>query len=182
MTLLFGNQTHIKCYHVQEHRPIELTAPIKCCDSEAWLGFGFYFWREEEFAHYWGQDKKVFGETKSYDIHSADLNIENCLNTVFNEEHYLFFKKKIEETIQYYKDKRKSVSLEEINRFLAENIWTKLGVEGIIFDDKPTNPRYKNRQYSEIPNLYYKKRIQIVVFELKNICNFELFLKSQKQP
>ena len=31
-----------------------------------------------------------------------------------------------------------------------------------------------------IPNLYYKKRIQIVVFDLKNISNFEPFLKEQK--
>ena len=180
MEVLIGNNTGVKGYHAQEHRLTELKHPAKCRDREAWLGFGYYFWREPEYAHYWGQDKKSSGEYKSYDIYIAGLNIENCLNTVFNEEHYLFFIKKIEEAIQYYQNRQKNVSLEMVNYFLAKNVWSKLGVKGIIYDDKPTNPRNKNRQYSVIPDLYYKKRIQIVVFDLKNISNFEPFLKEQK--
>ena len=54
-----------------------------------------------------------------------------------------------------------------------------LGITGIIYDDKPTNPKNKNRVYSEIPDLYYKKRIQVVLFNLKNISNFELYLENQ---
>jgi hypothetical protein len=172
--ILIGNNTNIKGFHVQEYRPVELHQPIKCCNENAWLGMGYYFWIENEFAHYWGQDKKVSDKYKSYEIYCADLNIKNCLNTVFNEEHYWFFRKKIEEVIQVYHNRKKSFNLDTIHNFLAENIWTKHGIEGIIYDDKPSNPRNKNRIYSEIPNLYYKKRIQIIIFDLKNINNFEI--------
>ena len=72
------------------------------------------------------------------------------------------------------------VTLDMVNRFLLDNEWKKHKIEGIIFDDKPTNPRNKDRVYSEIPNLYYKKRIQIVIFRMKNISNFE-FLEDQKR-
>ena len=99
MALLIGNKTKIKGYHVQEYRPTELKQPLKCVDRDAWLGFGFYFWLEVLFAHYWGQDKKSSGKSKSYDVYCADLDIKGCLNTVFNEEHYWFFLKKIEDTI-----------------------------------------------------------------------------------
>ena len=185
MVLLFGNNTRVKGYHVQEYRPVELKHPLKCCDREAWLGFGYYFWHEVEFAHYWGEDFKIRkndpgAKSDSYDIYCADLDIENCLNTVFNEEHYLFFNEVIEEAIEYCQNKREPVTLEAINGFLAENVWPKLGIECIIYDDKPTNPRNKDRKYSKIPDLYYKKRIQIVVFDLKNISNFDLYLEDQK--
>jgi hypothetical protein len=146
------------------------------------LGFGFYFWLEVLFAHYWGQDKKSSGKSGSYDIYIADLDIENCLNTVFNEEHYLFFIEMIEEAIQHFKNKRVPVTLGMVNCFLADVTWKKHGIEGIIYDDKPTNPRNKKRVYSEIPNLYYIKRIQIVLFNMKNIRNFDLYLENQKQP
>ena len=87
---------------------------------------------------------------------------------------------RIEEAIRYFKSKDKSFTIAEVNRLLAEKVWQKHGIEGIIYDDKPVNPRYKNRVYSEIPDLYYKKRIQVVIFDLKNIRNFELYLKNKK--
>ncbi len=179
MPELIGNRTYIKGYHTQEYRATELEQPIKCSDKNAWLGIGYYFWLEEEFARYWGQDFKIYGKSESYDIYRADLNIGNCINAVFDEDGYLFFREKIEETIQYFQNKGIPVSLEKVNRFLADNIWPKLGVEGIIYDDKPTNPRKSDRVYSEIPDLYYKKRIQIVIFKLKNVSNFELHLEDQ---
>ena len=185
MALLIGNKTRVKGFHAQEHRPTELKQPLKCVDKKAWLGVGFYFWLEVIYAHYWGQDFKIRknnskANSDSYDIYTADLNIENCLNTVFDEEHFTNFIEIIEEAILYFKSKRKPITLEEINRFLADRVWARLGIEGIIYDDKPTNPRNKNRIYSEIPNLYYKKRIQMVLFELKNISNFELYFENQK--
>ena len=179
MGFLIGNNIHVRGYHAQECRSTELKRPIKCANKKAWLGFGYYFWLEEEFAHYWGLDAKIHEKSKSYDIYRADLDIKNCINTVFDEEGYLYFIEEIEDAILNFKNKGKSFSLAEINRFLAEKVWAKYGIEGIIYDDKPTNPRNKNRIYSEIPDLYYKKRIQIVIFELKNICNFELYLKNQ---
>ena len=66
MALLIGDKTFVKGYHAQEYRPTELTKPIRCFDKSAWLGLGFYFWLEVIYAHYWGQDKKSFGELKSY--------------------------------------------------------------------------------------------------------------------
>ena len=180
--LLIGNKKTVTGYHSQEYRPTELTSPIKCIAKDAWLGPGFYFWVEEIYAQYWGEDKKIYGKSKSFDIYSAKLNIENCLNTVFNEEHYLFFKEMIEAAINNCKskNKKKSISLEEVHTFLAKNVWSKLGIEGIFFDDKPTNPKNKSRVYSEIPDLYYKKRIQVVIFDTKNIKNFELYLEEQQ--
>ena len=86
MTLLIGNKTYVKGCHAQEYRPAELGKPIKCFDKKAWLGFGYYFWLELIYAHYWGQDKKSAGSSQSYDIYCADLNIKNCLNTVFNDK------------------------------------------------------------------------------------------------
>ena len=177
--LLIGNKISVKGYHVQEYRSTVLENPVICCDKDAWLGFGFYFWLEVLFAHYWGEDKKSVGQSGSYDIYVADLNIENCLNTVFNEEHYLFLIEMIEESIKYLKSKEKTLSLEQVNRYLAEKMWPQHGIEGIIYDDKPTNPRNKNRVYSEIPNLYYKKRIQIVIFNMKNVSNFKLYLEDK---
>ena len=73
----------------------------------------------------------------------------------------------------------KVVTLDAIHRYLGDNVWPALGITGIIYDDKPVNPRDKNRVYSEIPDLYYKKRIQVIIFNLKNISNFKLFLENQ---
>ena len=180
--LLIGNRKTVTGYHSQEYRPTELITPIKCFAKDAWLGIGFYFWLEVIYAHFWGQDFKSSGKSQSYDVYKAGLKIENCLNTVFNEEHYQFFKEMIEVAIQNCKRKnnQKSVSLDEVHAFLSKNVWSKLGVEGIIYDDKPTNPKNKSRVYSEIPDLYYKKRIQVVIFDLKNISNFELYLEDQQ--
>ncbi len=172
-----NDRVYLVGYHTQEYRPKELTYPIRCSASNAWLGIGFYFWTEVEFAHFWGQDFKM--RTGSYDIYRAELDISNCINTVFSEEGYFFFRDKIEETIKYFRDKGEIVTLQKIHLFLADNIWSKINVTGIIYDDKPTNPISKNRLYSEIPDLYYKKRIKIAMFNLRNIDNFALFLEEQ---
>ena len=170
-------KTYLIGYHTQEYRPTELNSPIRCYANNAWLGAGYYFWTEIEFAHYWGKDFKM--RTGSYDIYSAELDVTNCVNTVFSEDGYLFFRNKIEETIAYFRDKGEHVTVQKVHRFLADNVWHKLGVTGVIYDDKPANPQYKDRYYSEIPDLYYKKRIQIVIFSLKNIHNFAPFLEEQ---
>ena len=60
-------------YHTQEHRPMDspLENPIKCLGKNAWLGIGYYFWAEIEFAHYWGEDFKI--KTGAYDIYLLTL-------------------------------------------------------------------------------------------------------------
>ena len=112
--------------------------------------------------------------TGSYAIYSADLDVRNCINAVFDEDGYFFFRDKIEEAIDHFKNKGKKVSLEQVNRFLADNIWPRLGITGVIYDDKPINSNRSDRVHSEIPDLYYKKRIQVAIFDLKNIRNFNL--------
>lgn len=169
------NKTYIIGYHSQECRYTDLEAPIKCTSKEAWLGVGFYFWVEEEFAKYWGEDFKK-GKNGFYDIYKANLEVDNLINAVFDEKGYYFFRKCIEDAILHFNNNGKKVSLEQVTRFLADNFWKKLNVTGIIYDDIPVNPQKKERVYSEIFPLYYKKRIQIVVFNLKNINNFEIYL------
>ncbi len=178
--IIYNNKEHLIGYHTQEFRPgnIPLSKAIKCLTKNAWLGIGYYFWTELEFAQYWGEDFKMHN-TGFYDIYKAYLECENCINSVFDEEGYFFLREKIEETINHFKKNNVTPTLEQVNRFLADNIWGEIGVEGIIYDDKPTNPKKSDRIYSEIPDLYFKKRIQIVLFNLKNIHNFELLLEEQ---
>lgn len=153
--------------------------PAICTSRFAWLGIGYYFWAELIYAEYWGQDKKK-SATGYYDIYKATLDIENCINASFSEEGYDFFRNKIDQTIDHFHTSGKTISLEAVHRFLAENVWPALKVDGIIFDDKPTNPTGKDRIHSEIPDLYYKRRIQIVFFNLVNIYNFEVFKEEQQ--
>lgn len=175
----YKGKTYLKGYHTQEWRQTAVLEEPKLCElKNAWLGIGYYFWTELEFAKYWGEDYKK--ATGYYDIYTALLNVDHCINAVFDEEGYFFLRSKIEETINHFIKNNQPVTLERVNRFLAENIWPDLGVSGIIYDDKPVNPRKSDRVYSEIPDLYYKKRIQVVLFNLRNIFNFDLFLEEQE--
>jgi len=176
----YDGEIYLIGYHTQEFKASSppLENPVICEGSNAWLGVGYYFWTEEEFAHYWGQDSKQ--ATGSYDIYRAYLDYENCINTVFDEQEYLLFKEQIEEAIQYFRLRGTEPTLKEVNKFLADNIWNEIGIEGIIFDDKPTNQKKGGRVYSSIPRLYYKKRIQIVLFKLDNVHRFTQYLTNQK--
>lgn len=170
-------------YHTQEYRPDDdpLEEPIICDAKNAWLGKGYYFWFDLEYAHYWGEDfKKGYSKYPGYySIYKANINLSAFIDTVFNEEGYNFFKDSIEDSFKTIEESGKKVTLETVNRFLADKIWLKLNINGIIFDDKPSNPRTKDRIYSRIPDLYYKKRIQVVSFKLENISNFALYLDEQ---
>jgi hypothetical protein len=175
-----GNQLIIG-YHTQEfwedHQP--LTAPIKCISPTAWLGIGYYFWTDLEFAHYWGQDSKK-KRTGYYDVYWAHIEEENLLNACFSEEGYSLFKESIDEVIQHFRNHGLSITLDEVSRYLADNYWPNMGVTGIIYDDLPQKVASPGRTYSVIPPLYYKKRIQIVVFSVKNIVNFGLEVEHQQ--
>ncbi len=176
--LTYEGREYLFGYHTQENRPQDepLASPIKCRTNDAWLGVGYYFWTEETMAHYWGADRKM--QTGSYDVYTAYLNTEKCLNAVFNEEHYFFFQSKIDETIEYLKENGLSYKLQAVHRFLKEEIWPDAEVEGIIFDDIPRNSG-EFRIYSQIHPFYYKKRIQVVLFDLKNVVRFALYLEAQ---
>lgn len=175
-----GNQL-ITGYHTQEFwedsRP--LTSPIKCVSPTAWLGVGYYFWTEIEFARYWGEDSKK-KKTGYYDIYWAHIEEENLLNACFSEDGYLLFRDSIDEVIQHFKNNGLKVSLDEVSRYLADNYWPSMGVTGIIYDDLPQKALSPGRTYSVIPPLFYRKRIQIVVFNVENIVNFGLEAARQQ--
>ena len=121
----------LRGYHTQEYRPVELTHPIICIRTDAWLGVGYYFWTEISFAKYWGKDSKT-QKTGSYDIYTALIEESNICNTVFNEKGYFFFKSKIERAIKHFKDLDvKILDLQRINRYLVEQVWKKIGIKGI---------------------------------------------------
>ncbi|OEJ98628.1 hypothetical protein A8C32_05365 [Flavivirga aquatica] len=172
-----------KGYHTQEYRPDEqpLENPIKCLAKNAWLGIGYYFWTDIQFAHYWGEDfKKNYRKYPGYyTIYEAEINTDNFIDTVFDEGGYDFFKENIEKAFLVLKKQRKPITLETVNRFLSDEVYSKLAINGIIYDDKPMNKKDRTRIYSDIPDLYYVKRIQMVCFDLKIIDNFALYLDEQ---
>jgi hypothetical protein len=186
--IIIDNETYLVGYHTQEFRyNSKLQHPILCDMANAWLGTGYYFWIDVVFAKYWGEDFKR-RKTGYYNIYSAHLDIQDCLNTTFDEAHYSFFCECIKKTLNKFQEEGVEVTLEHVNQFLADNFWNKMGVTGIIYDDLPSNPSSKtDRKYSIIEYtengkqkfLYYQKRIQVVIFSPKNIRNFSLFLGKQ---
>ena len=175
-----NGKTFLVGYHTQECRDSGiLENPMLCDASNAWLGIGYYFWTEVEFAHHWGQMVKM--STGAYDIYRAYLDIDNCVNAVFDEKGYFFFRKQVEKAIVFLKSQGMAqVTLQQVHRFLADNIWpnTPTPVSGILYDDIPQNPKDKSRVYSEITPLYYKKRIQIAIFDRRNVFEFQLFIEE----
>ena len=175
-------------YHTQEYRAEKiLDTPIRCDIKNAWLGIGYYFWIDIEFAKYWGEDFKT-KKTGYYDIYRTYIDTETCINAVFNEQQYFFFHNCIEKAIEHFDKNGIAITLKRVHEFLSDNFWNKMGITGIIYDDLPFNPNNKpDRKYSIIEYkennytkfFYYKKRIQIVVFSLKNIHNFDLYLEAQ---
>lgn len=169
----------IRGYHTQEYRSTCLDRPLPCKRTDAWLGHAYYFWTEIEFAKYWGIDGKM--ATGAYDVYAAIIEFTKVLNTVFDEKGYNFFVSKVAMAIEHFKalDVNK-LDLQKINRYLVDEVWSKVGIIGILFEDVPYNPKNKpDRIYSEIPPLHYIKRIQLAVFDLKIIHNFELLLEEQ---
>lgn len=174
-----NSKSHLEVFHTQEARSEKLTAPILCTRSNAWLGVGYYFWTDEEFAHNWGKDSKT--RTKFYDIYKVLIDEDKVLNATFNEESYFLFLRSIEKARKHLaKSISEDISLINVHRFLSDKIWGKLGIKGIIFDDIPKNVVVKGRIYSDIEPLYYKKRIQIVLFDTKNIITFAQYSMDQE--
>ena len=77
-------------FHTQERRSVRLVAPLLCTKENAWLGDGYYFWDDIKDAILWGNNSKR--ETGMFEIYSANFNMSNFLDTVFNENHYNFWK------------------------------------------------------------------------------------------
>ncbi|MEO6830710.1 MAG: hypothetical protein ABI378_00680 [Chitinophagaceae bacterium] len=166
-----GDTLEKKMYHTQERRLRRLSEPKPCGRANAWLGCAYYFWYDERDAHFWGNNSKR--ETGYFEIYSASIDTEDLLDTVFNEEQYLFWVKQIEFVATKLKKSGKVVSLKSINEYFYEKgIWS--DVSGILFQDISGNP-----DNYLVNNFQYKKRIQLAVFDLKIVSNFALDFEGQ---
>lgn len=164
-------------YHTQEYRGTTLDAPVKCISDKAWLGDGYYFWLEEEFSMYWGEDFKTL--TGFYDVYKAHIEDNGIMNMTFCEEDYFFVKNNINKLIDDLKAKGVTINLKEVHRLLKDKFWIPLKVNGIIYDDLPVNSYRKSRNYSLLSPFYYVKRIQLVVFNKSIIHNFIIYKEEQ---
>jgi hypothetical protein len=152
-------------YHTQEKRVHRLTKPIICTRKNAWLGIAHYFWDDETDAIQWGHKSKR--DTGFFEIYKAHIDCENVLDTVFNEEHYNFWVKQIEKAAKHISMKTGlKASLKEINQYFKEKAkWSEI-TDGIMFQDLPISDDLL------VKDLYYRKRIQIAVYNLGIIHNF----------
>lgn len=156
-------------YHTQEYRPKTLNFPILAEGKEQWLGDGYYFWQDYEFAQWWGDRKKCPNPYKQYSIFKATLHFNevNFIDTIFKEQDYYHFVNVIEDFAKKYQSKyKRKPTLEEFNDFVSDHdIWSDIKI--IRFQDVP-----ENNDLVEVKGFYYKKRIQIRVNEPEIIINF----------
>lgn len=159
-------------YHTQGKREAKLTLPIICTKSNAWLGEAYYYWYSENDAVLWGNNAKR--KYRYYEIYKSEIKWEGILDTVFNEEHYLFWLHQIEKVAEMFLKKGNSVvTLKEVNDYFKQKgIWTKLN--GIMFQDISSND-----ENTLITDFHYKKRIQLAVYNLAIITNFALHYEGK---
>jgi len=165
-------------FHTQEDRGYILSVPCKCVRDDAWLGEGYYFWIEENDAILWGENSKAKRNGK-YQIYKAIIVCDNILDTVFNEEQYLFWIKTIERAAKsLIKNSSYKPTLKEVNKFLKEKAGWGKKITGIMFQDLPTNENYLLIRPTEDKGkrdfFAYKKRIQIGIFDLGIISEFTI--------
>lgn len=168
-------------YHTQEHRQNELTAPMKCCRDDAWLGEAYYFWADKFDADRWGSMNKR--RTGYYEVYLSKIQCDKVLDTVFNENHYYFWLKQIEKVaLKFIKKTGEKPTLKEINDYFKEKgQWDE--VDGIMFQDLSNNFDFLLVKPIEYPGkrrpFVYKKRIQVAVYNLDIILSFALH-KTEK--
>lgn len=164
--------TEHKLYHTQEKRANRLISPIRCTSNKAWLGYGYYFWLDENDAHEWGNKSKI--ATGYYEIYETTTIAENCLDTVFNEKHYIFWLEAIEKALKDFREKN---GREPDKTFICNYImnvahWDK-ELDGILFDDKPTS------NDSNVLGVPFRKRIQLVLYKEKSLGLFKLYAEGK---
>lgn len=159
-------------YHTQEKWDNRLKGPLECTKDNTWLGLAWYFWYDENDAHFWGITSKK--RTGYYEVYSADIDCENILDTVFNEEHYLFWVKQIEKAQKVFAKKTgKMVTLKQLNDyFLERKAWG--NATGIMYQNIP-----EKGQNEIVKDFHYKKRIQIAVYDLAIMSNFAYYAEGK---
>lgn len=154
-------------YQTQEKRQDRLVKPVLCTRSDAWLGYGYYFWGDLYDADNWGvQSKKNTGE---YEIYKGVVESDNILDTVFSEEGYQFFLDAINEVIEdCHKKSGRRIGTNDVCKFLMKKAMWQNFLDGVMFADTP---------YTEIEKFNYRKRIQLVLYKLDCLVSFD-FLKE----
>jgi hypothetical protein len=158
-------------YHTQEFRTPLLKLPIEARGNQQWLGDGYYFWQDYEFAQWWGNAKKCQLKNKSrkYSVFKATIECheDDFIDTVFNEEDYRNFVNAIERFAKkYFMQFEKKPNLTEFNDFIFDKtLWQNIKV--IRFQDIP-----ENNSLMAVDGYYYKKRIQFRVTDTDNISKF----------
>jgi len=162
-------------FHANEHRRTNILVYAE--GSHQWLGDGWYFWQDLEFAEAWGPARicKSRPQPAHYDIYEVELELqassEELIDTVFNEEDYRGFVK----VLEYWAAKYESIfgakpKLSEFNDFIQDHkIWG--DVKAIRFQDLPANDRLN---YLKVKGFFYKKRIQLVVFDFDLVKSYRI--------
>lgn len=152
-------------YHTQEKRKIRLENPVICRRGDAWLGSGYYFWDEEMDAISWGYNSKK--RTGRFEIYEASINTDNFLNTVFNEDHYKFYRAQIDKVGKHILKKTGlKATVKDICEYINERAKWIDDIDGILFQDLPVG------DISLIDKYPYRKRIQAAVYKLSCINDF----------
>ncbi len=169
----------LKVYHTNECRGNVLQKPVFARGDYQWLGNAYYFWQDFEFAEAWGYYKICNkpnyqrGRRTHFDIYEAELDIEFpskfVIDTVFNETDYRNFLETVERfAIQYQLMIGKKPTLKDFNDFIRDKkLWK--NVKAIRFQDLPTDT---NKDFLNVKGFYYKKRIQIAVYDIKIMTKF----------
>lgn len=169
----------IKVYHTNQHRGNILSAPVFATGNTQWLGDGYYFWQDLEFAEEWGYNRICNGEEykkgiyNKFDIYEAEIDIdfpsEYTIDSVFNEEDYYGFLSIVEDfATLYFKNHGDWPDLGKFNDFIAGyDLWK--DTVAIRFQDLPLK---NERPYLKVKKFYYKKRIQIVLYDVYKIHKF----------
>ncbi len=151
-------------YHTQEKREFRLAEPKICTNNTAWLGDAYYFWTEEIDSIQWGHNSKR--ATGSFEIYKAEIDTENVIDTVYNEDHYKNWLQQIEKAAKSIVKKTGfKPTLKEINAYFKKND-VLYGVDGVMFQDLPKGNDLL------VVNFFYRKRIQIAVYNASIISNF----------
>lgn len=158
--------------HTQESRPQKLARPVLCKKEDAWLGDAYYFWYDAQDAFNWGNtSKRKYGY---FEVYVAEIDCADVLDTVFNEDHYKFWVRMVEKAAKaIMKRTGQKPSIKSINNYFKERAQWK-DVTGIMFQDIP-----QSETYVMVISLYYKKRIQLAVYNLSIIVSF--VLQSQEK-
>lgn len=151
-------------FHTQEDRGYVLTKPILCSRKNAWLGTAYYFWAEEDDAIRWGYDSK----NGIFQVYSARIESDKVLDTVFNKEHYDFFRNALERlAFKIVKKTGRKLSKSLLCEYLNERADWKKEIEVLIVNDNPQGER-------ELFPIPIRKRIQAAVYNEECIHEFKL--------